>query len=96
MTLLLEGNRINKMIYKTKPVQIEAMQYDGTYESYNKMVKHWGKDFFRMCHHHDGLFQIETLEGRRRASKDDFIIKNMEGEYYPCNPSIFYKKYEPV
>jgi len=84
------------MKYKTKPVEIDAMQYDGTYESYNAMVNHWGKDFFRMCHHHDGLFQIETLEGRMRAAKYDFIIKGMENEFYPCKPSIFHKKYEPV
>lgn len=84
------------MKYKTKPVEIEAMQYDGTYESYNKMVKHWGKDFFAKCWHYDGICQIVTLEGRMRVSQDDFIIKGMEGEFYPCKPSIFYKKYERI
>lgn len=84
------------MKYKTKPVEIEAMQYDGTYESYNKMLKHWGKDFFAKCRHYDGICRIETLEGMMRASQDDFIIKGMEGEFYPCKPSIFHKKYERI
>lgn len=84
------------MKYKTKPVEIEAMQYDGTYESYNKMLKHWGEDFFVTCRHYDGICQIVTPEGRMRVSQDDFIIKGMEGEFYPCKPSIFHKKYERI
>jgi hypothetical protein len=86
------------MKYKRKPVEIDAMQYDGTRDSYYAMKEHWGIDFFAMTYHYDDRcrIHIETLEGPMLASKDDFIIKGMEGEFYPCKPSIFHKKYEPA
>jgi len=30
------------------------------------------------------------------ASVGDFIIKGVEGEFYPCKPDIFEKTYEQV
>lgn len=30
------------------------------------------------------------------ASKDDWIIKGVNGEFYPCKPDIFEKTYEAV
>ena len=37
---------------------------------------------------------IETLEGEMVACVGDFIIKGVEGEFYPCKPSIFEASYE--
>lgn len=39
---------------------------------------------------------IETLEGRMKANKGDWIITGVNGEQYPCKPDIFEKTYEPV
>lgn len=39
---------------------------------------------------------IKTLEGDMKASKDDYIIKGVHGEYYPCKPDIFEKTYEKI
>lgn len=39
-------------------------------------------------------FKIPTLEGDMTATKGDFIIKGVEGEFYPCKPDIFYKTYD--
>lgn len=39
---------------------------------------------------------IETLEGIMHASKGDYIIKGVDGEYYPCKPDIFKKTYKKV
>ena len=39
---------------------------------------------------------ISTLEGLMRASKGDYIIKGMTGEFYPCKPDIFKATYEEV
>ena len=39
---------------------------------------------------------IETLEGDMLARIGDFIIKSIDGEFYPCKPDIFEKTYEPV
>ena len=37
---------------------------------------------------------IETLEGTMIAYELDWIIRGVEGEYYPCNPDIFEQTYE--
>ena len=39
---------------------------------------------------------IETLEGNMTASKGDYIIKGVKGEFYPCKPDIFEQTYEEV
>lgn len=39
---------------------------------------------------------ISTLEGRMIASCDDWIIKGIKGELYPCKPEIFEATYETV
>lgn len=39
---------------------------------------------------------IPTLEGDMAARPGDFIIKGVNGEFYPCKPDIFAKTYEPV
>ena len=38
--------------------------------------------------------QIDTLEGFMQVSKGDYIIKGVNGEFYPCKPDIFHKTYE--
>ena len=46
---------------------------------------------------HDGTdIFIPTLEGVMRASVGDWIIKGVNGEFYPCKPDIFEKTYEPA
>ncbi|KIX91435.1 sugar ABC transporter substrate-binding protein [Staphylococcus microti] len=37
---------------------------------------------------------IETLEGRMKAEKGDWIITGVNGEKYPVKPDIFEKTYE--
>lgn len=39
---------------------------------------------------------IHTNEGVMRADVGDWIITGVEGERYPCKPSIFEKTYEPA
>ena len=40
--------------------------------------------------------QIPTLEGLMLGVQDDWIIRGVQGELYPCKPDIFQKTYEPV
>lgn len=44
----------------------------------------------------EGGFIIPTIEGDMKASFGDWIIKGVNGEFYPCKPDIFEKTYEPV
>jgi hypothetical protein len=39
---------------------------------------------------------IPTLEGQHIATEGDWIIKGVNGEFYPCKPDIFEKTYELV
>jgi hypothetical protein len=41
-------------------------------------------------------FSITTLEGDHIVRLDDWIIKGVKGEFYPCKPDIFAATYEPV
>lgn len=41
-------------------------------------------------------FIIPTLEGTMLARQDDYIIRGVKGELYPCKPDIFAETYELV
>jgi hypothetical protein len=86
--------------YRKKPVVIEAMQFDGTKESANEVLA-WigssGADAKRIhrTKPEQGI-AIETLEGVMRTEVGDYVIKGVQGEFYPCKPDIFAATYEPV
>lgn len=44
----------------------------------------------------DGRIVIRTLEGDMKAELGDWIIKGVQGEFYPCKPDIFEATYEPA
>lgn len=44
----------------------------------------------------DGRMMIATLEGFHHANLGDYIIKGVQGEFYPCKPDIFHQTYEEV
>ena len=77
--------------YKTKPCEIEAIQWTGYNE---KQVCDFVKDKHFVSW--DGDLMIVTLEGEMRASIGDYIIKGLRGEFYPCKPDVFAKKYELI
>ena len=79
------------MKYRKRPVVIEATQFDGTIESVESlMIPEVSQDLGSKT------LQIPTLEGVMTASPGDFIIKGVNGEFYPCKPDIFEKTYEKV
>ena len=83
--------------YRKKPVIIEARQFDGTNAA---EIAAWcgGKVESATCHG-DGppyLVVIDTLEGRMVAGRDDYVIRGVKGEFYPCKPDIFAATYEPA
>jgi len=40
--------------------------------------------------------QIPTFEGVMHVSDGDWILKGINGEYYPCKPDIFQKTHEAL
>jgi hypothetical protein len=78
------------MKYAKKPVVIEAMQWTGD----NSLdMSEFVRDTERKYEFKGDALFIHTLEGSMRASKGDYIIKGVEGEFYPCKPEIFEKTY---
>ena len=78
------------MKYRKKPVVIEAVQWTG--ENHAEMCEFIDPEVFEIIPR-VGLV-IHTLEGDHHASPGDYIIKGVNGEFYPCKPDIFAKTYE--
>ena len=76
------------MKYRKKPVVIEAMQWDG--KDLLELSGFVGDAMLIV----PGAVMIRTLEGDLRVSRGDYIIKGVQGEFYPCKPDIFEKTYE--
>ncbi len=87
------------MKFRKKPVVIEAIQFTGQ-SSINVMTNTWKKPFLNVADFDDSEemenFFIQTLEGNHCACLYDWIIKGVNGEFYPCKPDIFEKTYEKV
>lgn len=83
--------------YRKKPVVIEAMRYTGSVENCHAVHAFLGYEHVAedddIC---DTGISIETLEGEMTASPGDWIIKGVQGEFYPCKPDIFAATYEPA
>lgn len=83
--------------YRKKPVVIEAIQFivnpeGGCDHNWYECEEFIGKE----CKWQDGRPTINTLEGLFIVSHGDYIIKGVNGEFYPCKPDIFEKSYELV
>ena len=81
--------------YKTKPVEIEALEWNG--DNF-KEVKEFTDNKAKMELLFSGkeVLVVQTLEGDMAAAIGDFIIKGLRGEFYPCKPDVFHKKYEKI
>ena len=83
------------MKYRKKPVIIDACQWDGENEA---ELRSWSQFSNELCFTGPGderELDVVTLEGTMRAKAGDYIIRGVNGEYYPCKPDIFDKTYEP-
>lgn len=92
-------------IYKKKPVEVEAFQYNVYMrdDAGKTLFPKWFLEAYRKgtCYYAydeckddiSGLY-IKTLEGDHHVSYGDYIIKGVAGELYPCKPDIFKATYE--
>lgn len=84
-------------LYRKKPVVIEAIQWNGKNRS--EIEEFVGDDAVfegRISFHFPYRLKIITLEGVMNASVGDYIIRGVDGEYYPCREDIFLETYEKV
>ncbi len=80
------------MKYRKKPIVIEAIEWDGNLNT----LSIFPKEDIQNVKLRDKELYIQTLEGEIHCSVNDFIIKGVQGEYYPCKPEIFKATYEAV
>ena len=84
-------------LYRKKPVIIEAEQL--RWDNWDEIVKFVGvpENGYGLDDDMPNLKMIiHTLEGDHLARENDWIIKGVNGEFYPCKPDIFAKTYEAV
>lgn len=88
------------MKYKKKPVIIEAIQLLNNNSPIEECLKFIYNVFITdddiETVKNDKHIRIQTLEGDMKASFGDYIIKGVNGEFYPCKPDIFEKTYESI
>jgi hypothetical protein len=91
--------------YRKKPVEIEAQQL--TVQNSQDVAAWVESNGGQLLRHSPEImreggiakthaFQIKTLEGWLWASFGDFVIRGVQGEFYPCKPDIFAASYEEV
>ena len=89
------------MFYRKVPVVIEAIQFTG---ANGWVLKQWSDGAVYASpvlepteDNPTGEYvQIKTLEGVMTGRVGDYIIKGVNGEFYPCKPDIFNKTYQQV
>jgi hypothetical protein len=82
-------------MYVKKPIPVPALQWKG---DNLQEIKDFCKDenLEEMCFTNNKDLWIKTREGQLMAQVGDFIMKGIEGEFYPCAESIFKKTYDEV
>ncbi|PRB69504.1 hypothetical protein [Arthrobacter sp. MYb213] len=91
----------NPKMFRKLPVEIEAKQLS---VANRNDIFNWAKACTPLarvipCVPEDGTaarMLIHTLEGTMKAEVGDWIIRGVQGEFYPCKPDIFEATYEAV
>jgi hypothetical protein len=78
--------------YRKKPVVVNALQFTG--DNIKECREFCTKLNSTRCMPPKHV--IGTLAGNMEVSVNDFIIKGIQGEFYPCKPDIFWETYETV
>lgn len=95
------------MRFRKKPVEVEAMQWDGTLESIRVICDWTNRDRSEdpnvdYLTNADAGFTapfnvlVHTLEGAMQVKPGDWVVQGIKGEFYPCKPDIFALTYEAL
>lgn len=74
--------------YRKRPVEIDAVQL---HTQKQEAISDWITAPHRFI---SGGVVIETLEGEMFGSWGDYIVKGVQGEFYPVRRDIFHITYE--
>lgn len=91
------------MKFRKKPIEVEAIQWDEKYETFEKL-REWGAPVTwsgpDLVNNKDLI--INTLEDgpsqqvKHYVTNGDYIVRGIQGEFYPCKPDIFEKTYDAI
>ena len=81
--------------YRKKPIVIEAVKWTGNNKEEIELFMP-GSDAGDYFYTSTNKVCIHTLEGMITADVGDYIIKGVQGEFYPCKPDIFETTYEKM
>lgn len=80
--------------FRKRPVTIEAMQITDATSVLD--IEEWINSPATGYQTNPPTIWIDTLEGRMEGRVGDWIIKGVNGEFYPCKDEIFVKTYQEV
>lgn len=91
--------------YRKRPLEVQAIQYDGS-NSRAKAILDWVADSRGQIRRWEGQWAvdgnwaptllIDTMEGTMAVTPTDWVIRGVQGEFYPCSHAVFMKTYELV
>lgn len=92
------------MKYRKKPVVIEAVKVEDVIrqsQTEEHLTPEWVREALgdrTLLPWFDGSprVHVPTLEGDMAGNSDDWIIRGVKGELYPCKPDIFEATYDAV
>lgn len=83
--------------YRKRPVEIEAVQLGSDNAA---KIAVWIGSRAEIVPLPEDAFgpgvRVHTMEGAMLARPSDWIIRGVEGEFYPCVDSVFAATYDPV
>lgn len=74
-----------------KPVEVQVMLCNS---STVRWVARWINNNGGEARIDEGQLYISTLEGEMWARFGDYVIRDVQGEFYPCKPDIFEATYD--
>ena len=86
--------------YRKIPTEIDAMQFtgDNIHQIMTFVEEKTGCHNSKVLEYspEDNIFYVRSPEGDMQLLPGSFLIRGIEGEFYPCKESVFWKTYEPV
>ena len=88
--------------FRKRPVEIEAFQWAGDYDVLEHMLGlNWGRaDAHEVPWEHEDGEEVVIWNSAEKVwlpvPLDHWIVRGVQGEFYPVKPDIFEATYEPV
>lgn len=95
------------MKFRKKPTIVEAIKFEYTKDGITRLRNFAGKNsgLVSKAKHAGAIaeaiiivsyYPSDDIVKHNVAFEGDWIIKNENGEFYPCKPDVFHKEFEPI